>query len=192
MFLGEREERLGGFLRDQRQVDGFAGEGPLVGAGEQQQRFGEVDRPRVDGVEAVDELGGVAGAIAAGDVEQGLRDRQRRAQLVGGVGGEPLLLGDVRFQAREHGVERVGELAELVLRPGSSIRWASDPVPARRAASVMRFRGASMRPASSQPPTRPNTSRNRSDMAAGRLKPFSGSERHGRIHGSPKMTLSGM
>ena len=29
-------------------------------------------------------------------------------------------------------------------------------------------------------------------MAAGRLKPFRGSERHGRIHGSPKMTWSGM
>ena len=52
--------------------------------------------------------------IVAGDVEQRLRDRQRGAQLVGGVGREPLLFGDVRFEPREHGVEGVGELAELV------------------------------------------------------------------------------
>ena len=36
------------------------GEGALVGAAEQQQRLGEVDRPGVDGVEALDELAGVA------------------------------------------------------------------------------------------------------------------------------------
>ena len=36
------------------------GEGPLVGAAEQEQRFGEVDRPGVDEVEAVDELAVVA------------------------------------------------------------------------------------------------------------------------------------
>ena len=54
------------------------------------------------------------GRIVAGDVEQRLRDRQRGAQFVGGVGGEPLLFGDVCFEAREHGVEGVGELAELV------------------------------------------------------------------------------
>ena len=92
----------------------FSGEGPLVGAAEQEQRFGEVDRSGVDGVEAVDELAVVAVRIVAGDVEQRLRDRQRGAQLVGGVGCEPLLLGDVRFEPREHGVEGVGELAELV------------------------------------------------------------------------------
>ena len=34
---------------------------------------------------------------------------------MGGVGREPLLFGDVRFEPREHGVEAVGELAELVL-----------------------------------------------------------------------------
>ena len=52
--------------------------------------------------------------ILAGHVEQRLRDRQRGAQLVGGVGRESLLFGDVRFELREHGVEGVGELAELV------------------------------------------------------------------------------
>ena len=93
----------------------FSGEGPLVGAAEQEQCLGEVDRSGVDGVEAVDELAGVAVRIVAGDVEKGLRDRQRGAQFVGGVGGEPLLFGDVRFEPREHGVEGVGELAELVV-----------------------------------------------------------------------------
>ena len=53
--------------------------------------------------------------IVAGHLEKRLRDRQRGAQLVGGVGGESLLLGDVRFEPREHGVEGVGELAELVV-----------------------------------------------------------------------------
>ena len=57
----------------------------------------------------------VAVRIVAGDVEKCLRDRQRGAQFVGGVGCESLLLGDVRFEPREHGVEGVGELAELVL-----------------------------------------------------------------------------
>ena len=96
------------------QVDVFAGEGPLVGAAEQEQCFGEVDRSGVDGVEAVDELAVVAVRIVAGHVEQRLRDRQRGAQLVGGVGREPLLFGDLCFEPREHGVEGVGELAELV------------------------------------------------------------------------------
>ena len=113
--LGEREERLGGLLRDEGQVDVSSGERPLVGAAEQEQCLGEVDRPGVDGAEAVDELAGVAVRILAGDVEEGLRDRQRGAQLVGGVGGEPLLFGDVRLELREHGVEGVGELAELVV-----------------------------------------------------------------------------
>ena len=48
------------------------------------------------------------------------------------------------------------------LRPGSRIRWESDPFAAMRVASVMRVRGASMRPARIHPPTRPNTSRNAS------------------------------
>ena len=37
------------------------------------------------------------------------------AQFVGGVGCESLLFGDVCFEPREHGVEGVGELAELVV-----------------------------------------------------------------------------
>ena len=162
------------------QVDVLAGEGPLVGAAEQEQRFGEVDRSGVDGVEAVDELAVVAARILAGHVEQRLRDRQRGAQLVGGVGGESLLFGDLRFEPREHGVEGVGELAELVVAAlGSRIRWESDPVAAMRVASVMRVRGASIRPARSHPPTRPNTSRNANIAAALGAKARRRSERSG-------------
>ena len=74
-------------------------------------------------MEAVDELAGVSVQIVAGDVEKRLRDRQRGAQLVGGVGCESLLFGDVCFEPREHGVEGVGELAELI-----SAAFQLDPV----------------------------------------------------------------
>ena len=113
-FFCEREQRFGGFFRYEGQVHVFSGEGPLVRAAEQEQCFSEVDRSGVDGVEAVDELAVVAVRIAAGDVEQSLRDRQRGAEFVGGVGCESLLFGDVRFEPCEHGVEGIGELAELV------------------------------------------------------------------------------
>ncbi len=96
----------------------LSGEGPLVGPAEQEQCFSEVDRPGVDDVEAVDELAGVAVQVIAGHVEKGLRDRQRGAQFVGGVGCEPPLFGDVGFEPRQHGVEGVGEFAELIRAPG--------------------------------------------------------------------------
>ena len=98
-----------------REVDLLSGEGPLDGAAEEEQSLGEVDRPGVDGVEAVDESPGSRVGILPGDLEEGLRDRQRRTQLVGGVGHEPLLLGDLSVETSEHGIEAVGELAELVL-----------------------------------------------------------------------------
>ena len=52
------------------------------------------------------------------------------------------------------------------LRPSSSIRCESDPFPAMRVASVIRVSGPSMRPASSHPPRRPNTSRDTITIAA--------------------------
>ena len=80
--------------------------------------FREGDRPGVDGVKAVDEFAVGAALIVAGHVEKCLRDRQRGAQFVGGVGCESLLLGDLCLQPREHGVEGVGELAELISAAG--------------------------------------------------------------------------
>jgi hypothetical protein len=78
-LLREREKRFGGLFREEGQVDRFPDEGPLIGAAEQEQRLGEVDRPGVDQVEALDEFAGVAVRVLAGHVEQGLRDRQRGA-----------------------------------------------------------------------------------------------------------------
>jgi hypothetical protein len=86
----------------------------LVGAAEQEQRFGEVDRSGVDGVEAVDKVAGVAVPILAGHVEKCLRDGERGAQFVGGIGCESLLFGEVCLEPCEHGVEGIGELAELI------------------------------------------------------------------------------
>jgi hypothetical protein len=65
-------------------------------------------------VEALDEVAVVTARILSGHIEQRLRDRQRGAQLVGRVGCESLLFGDVCFEARQHGVEGVGAFAELV------------------------------------------------------------------------------
>ena len=68
-------------------------------------------------LEAVDEFAVVAVRIVAGDVEERLRDRQRGAQLVGGVGCEPLLFGDVCLEPREEAVDGVGEILQLVAGP---------------------------------------------------------------------------
>ena len=50
----EGQQRLGGFLRDERQVDALSGERSLVGAAEQEQRLGEFDRSGVHGGEPVE------------------------------------------------------------------------------------------------------------------------------------------
>ena len=92
----------------------FRGEGTLVGAAEQEQCFDEVDSSGVDDLEPVDKFAVLAVRIVAGHIEQGLRDRQRSAQFVGGVGCESLLFGDLCFEPGEHCVEAVGEFAKLV------------------------------------------------------------------------------
>ena len=124
----ERKERFSGFFRDEREVDLFSREGPLVGAAQQEQCFGEVDGAGVHGVEAADELGGVVVRVLAGDVEESLGDRQRGAQFVRGVGSESPLFDDMCFEPCEHRVERVCELAELVSAAGQP-----DPVGERSA-----------------------------------------------------------
>src|SRR5215471_9595130 len=58
----------------------------MADTAEQEQCFSEVDCSGVDGAEALVELAAVTVRIDAGDVEKGLRDRQRGAQLVGSVG----------------------------------------------------------------------------------------------------------
>ena len=119
---------------------------------------------RVDLLQSVDQRIDVAVGVGAGDLEQRLRDRERGAQLVRGVRGEALLLGDVRLEPVEHRVEHVGEVAELVARPlqRDAVRERSL---ARRAArrAPMRSSGASIRPASNQPPARPIASSDEHD-----------------------------
>src|SRR5699024_8922949 len=55
-------------------------------------------------------------ALFERDLQRGARGRQWRAQLVGGVGDETLLLGERRLEPVEHGVDRVAELLDLVGR----------------------------------------------------------------------------
>jgi hypothetical protein len=108
MLFCERDERFGGFFCHERQVDFFSRERPLLGAAEQEQCFGEVDRSGVDSVEAVDEVTVRGVRILAGHVEKRLRQRQRGAQLVGGVRGESLLLGDVCLEPLEQAADARG------------------------------------------------------------------------------------
>ena len=122
-------------------------------------------------VEAVDEFAVVVVRIVAGHVEKGLGDRERGAQFVGGVGCESLLFGDCALRAGRAWCRRRRRVRGTRLcGPVARIRWESDPVVAVRVASVMRVRGASMRPARSHPPRRPNTSRNAPKMAAAGAK----------------------
>ena len=55
-FSARGRERFSGFFGYEGQVGVISGEGPLVGAAKQEECFGEVDRSRVDGVEAVDKF----------------------------------------------------------------------------------------------------------------------------------------
>ena len=48
------------------------------------------------------------------DVDRRAHDRERGAQLVGGVGDEPLLALERGLEPAEHLVERLGQFAELV------------------------------------------------------------------------------
>ncbi len=57
-------------------------------------------------------------------------------------------------------------------RPGSLIRWESEPRAAVRVASVIRVSGASIRPARNHPPTRPNTRRIPRTVAAAGAKVY--------------------
>ena len=53
-------------MKKNEEFDVFFGERPLAGAAEQEQCFGEVDRPGVDGAQALVERAAVAVRIVAG------------------------------------------------------------------------------------------------------------------------------
>jgi hypothetical protein len=89
--------------------------------------------------------------VIQGHIQQGTLDRQRRAQLVGGVGGEAALALKGGFQPVEHRVEGHRQLPQLITGPPRAIRpcrLASDRL---RAVAVMRRSGRSARPATYQP-----------------------------------------
>ena len=169
-FSARGEERFSGFLCYEGQVDVFSGEGPLVGAAEQEQCLSEVDRSGVDGVEALDEFAGVAVEIVACHVEKGLRDRQRVRSSWEALAAN-LRCSPTWASSRSSMVSKASASSRnSSLRPGNRIRCESDPFVAMRVASVMRISGASMRPARIHPPKRPNTRRNASTMAAAGAK----------------------
>jgi len=70
-FSAKGEERFSRFFRYEGQVDVLPGEGPLVGAAEEEQRFSEVDRSGVDGAQAVDEFAGCRGSDRCGRRREG-------------------------------------------------------------------------------------------------------------------------
>ena len=63
-------------------------------------------------------VGIASGRVGLRDLDHGADDRVRRAQLVRGVRREATLLLEGALHAGEHRVERVGEVGELVPRPG--------------------------------------------------------------------------
>jgi hypothetical protein len=100
-----------------------AGQAGLVARGGQER----LDDPRElggvaeHGLERAPVLPGRSGP-AQGELGLGLHARQRRAQLVGELGGQPLLLADGRRDPAQQGVEGGGEGRDLV--PGRAGREA--------------------------------------------------------------------
>ncbi len=118
-LLGEREQHLGRLLREERQVDGLSRAKLRWSARLSTSSASVRSMARVlTRAQPLDEQVDVRVGVLRGHVEQRLRDRERRTQLVRGVRRETLLLGDVALEPLEHGVEGVGQLAELVVAAG--------------------------------------------------------------------------
>jgi hypothetical protein len=69
----------------------------------------------IHNVQAIEKNTVVKVRVLTSHIQKRLRYRQRRAELMGCVGCEALLLGDVFLELIEHRVEGVSEFAELVL-----------------------------------------------------------------------------
>ena len=165
-------------LRRSGQVDLFPGEGPLVGAAEQEQSFGEVDSSGIDRMETIDEYVRSSCRIVADDVEKSLGDRERGSQFVGALAVNLCCSASCASSRASIVSKASASSRNSSRRPSSWIRWESDPFAAMRVASVMRASGASIRPRS-HPPTRPNTSRNANAAAAFGAKARQRSDRSG-------------
>ncbi len=121
MACGERRQRPPGRLRGVEQPDPPREqlEPALVDLREREQVVDRAAHPVDFLAHALEHvaLGGRERAAAQIDIELGAHDGQRRAQLVGRVGDEPLLLGDALLEAVEHRVQGHGEVTDLVGRP---------------------------------------------------------------------------
>lgn len=169
-LFGEGKERFGGFLGHEGEVDALGAEVSAVAAAEQQEGLGEVDRPRVDGLQAFDEFAPVPRGVLAGDVEERPRDRQgvRSSWEAFAANRCCSAMWDSSCPSIESNASESSRNSSW--RPDMWIRWESDPFPAVRAASLIWVSGASIRPARSHPPTRPNTSRKTIATAAAGAK----------------------
>ena len=103
-LLGERVEVDVAHLHEVR----------LLGLGEQEQVVDEARHAVKFVADQLDRVAALVGIVAE-QLEVAADDRDRRAQLVPGVGDEFLLHGERRLQAIEHRVERPPELGELVV-----------------------------------------------------------------------------
>ena len=102
------------------QVDGLGGRwiGARVGAGQEQQVLDQA-RQAIDLLEAALERAPVRRAGGRGgqrDLQLAAQDRERRAQLVRGVGAELPRRRERPLEASQHVVQHGGEPAELVVR----------------------------------------------------------------------------
>ena len=103
------------------EVNRFMGCRAELAGGERQERldggFGPLDRA-VDPSRHRLQLLGRPRRLRERDLDRRSHRGQRRAQLVRGVGDEPLLAGESGIEPLEHHVEGVGQLLELVIGAG--------------------------------------------------------------------------
>ena len=99
------------------QVDLLVDGEPALVAGEDEQRadevLGVIDRGADVGRHAA-QVGGRAGGVVQHDVDGRAHDRERGAQLMGGVGDEALLALERGLEPVEHLVEGLGQFVEFV------------------------------------------------------------------------------
>ena len=115
-----RRELLARVLEQCPERNGLAAGCGRVEAGQREQIVGQprhpvdraLDHRRRRGSALVGRLG-----VGEGEVEIGLDDRERRPQLVRGVGDEAPLRREGEVESRQHRVERVREPLQLVVGP---------------------------------------------------------------------------
>jgi hypothetical protein len=159
-FGGERGELLAGLAGRRREVDVGVGEGGGAAAGGGEQ---VLDQAGHAGGGPVDAAGGDTAVLLVrvlrreDGVDVGADDRRRAAQLVGGVVDELALGAESLVEAVEHGVDGVGEVAQLVLGAVRRMRWERSVTWISAAVREIARTGRRARPARIQPITGPAT-----------------------------------